>query len=100
MTDDREEVAAGWIHALPPQHPHTCREVGVVRGDRATFARREDLVAVEREGADGPERTDWLSPVPCVVRLRRVLDDRHAAPSRDLVDRVHVCRMAVEMDGN
>src|SRR5919201_2763390 len=72
----------------------------VVTGDRSGIAVRSKVLArIEaergeiRKGAD-PTTID-LGP----MRLRRILDHRQSAPSRDVTDGDHVRRLAVEMDG-
>ena len=80
------------------EEPEPLRERRVVRHAHASLAGRDDLVAIEREAADRAERADAATPALGSVRLRGVLEHGETVPVRDRHDRIHVARMAVQVD--
>ena len=83
-----------------PETPRARGELFVVGGDHASFAGRDDLVAVEGEGGDVSQTSGRLAMIPGAMRLRGVLDDDEAAPPGDGSRFVHRDRTAVGVHGD
>ena len=64
----------------------------------AAAARRDHLVAVEAEAADVAERSAELPSIARAERLGGVLDHARSRASRERADRIHVDRMAVQVN--
>ena len=90
-------------HLLAPraQEAQLLRPLGVVGHHRAALAVGAEILAgIEAEAAEVAHRA---APPPVVlgaVRLARVLDDGDALAPRDVENRVHVGRLAVQVHGN
>jgi hypothetical protein len=91
-------VAPARIHGVVAQERRALGERRVVRHDRAALAGGDDLVPVEGEGADAPDGSHAPPLVPRPVGLGGVLDDLQTMLGRHGEERVHVDRVAVEVD--
>ena len=72
--------------------------VAVMRDEHAAAARRDDLVAVERERPHRSLSTGGHPAVGRAERLRGVLNQRHLVACADLGERLVVAALAVEVD--
>ena len=94
-----EHVVVLLLRAPVAQHPDPFRHRRVVGHDHAAFAVGAEVLArVEAEAPRVAERAHRTSFVRRAVRLAAVLDHLQAMAFRDVEDRVHVGRLAVEMD--
>src|SRR5665647_225570 len=73
----------------------------VVTNDSAGIAHRPQILArIERIGCRRAESADLLALVARQMRLRAILDDPELVLARDRHDRIHVCRLSVQMHRN
>src|SRR3972149_5228854 len=87
--------------AVVPQEATRLRDPWIVRDDHpALAARRHVLRRVERKTRDVPEVPRLPAVVLRAVGLARVLDYHEVVGLRDLVDRVHLRGLPVEVDGH
>ncbi len=87
--------------AIVAHHPHLLGQLPVIRRERAGVAVSSQVLArIEAEGAKRPDGPGAAPLVPGAVGLAGVLDHRQAVPGGDLEDRVHVGRLAVQVDGH
>jgi hypothetical protein len=82
-----------------PQQADLLRQRVVVRGDRAAVAVGAEVFSrIETEASGDTHRSAPPSLVGGAVRLRRVLDDVQFAIARHRQQRIHVGRLAVEVN--
>ncbi len=83
------------------EHSCPCREVVVVRHDRAAVAvGLQVLTGVETETGDMAYRSDPPPLVVRPVRLRGILNDFQPVSVRQAQKRIHIRRLPVEMHGD
>src|SRR4051812_28901168 len=88
------------VTRLRREMPRALDEGRVVRHKHAPAARRDDLVAVEREGRAGAKAARRSTVVCGSERFRRVLDDRNTVLGANFPYRVVVGALAVQIDGD
>src|SRR5439155_9084339 len=89
------------VEDVPPlvaQAPEEDVPGGIVRDDHPALARRDHLVGVEGEDARVAKGSHRPALVGGADRLAGVLDDVKSVAARDLEDRVHVGRLAEDVD--
>ena len=100
VADDRVPVSMLFGHSLVLEQSDLLREIIVVSRNHASLSGRDHLVAVEAEGGDVGKRAYRLAANLGTVRLRRVFDDEQSVAPRDADNRIHVRRMAPQMNGD
>jgi hypothetical protein len=86
---------------MAAQKPHAVVELRVIRDERATVAPSTQVLRwIEAEATEGRERSGPAAEAAGAVRLRRVLDDRHAGRATEGEDRLKFYRAAVQVDGD
>src|SRR5215472_16939216 len=78
VADHRKPIAAIRIHALPLEYPDFVSQVLPPRGDHATLACGDDLVAEETECSYLSDGADPPPPMGRAMRFRRIFNDRNA----------------------
>ena len=84
-----------------PDHAHLLRHLFVLRHDGPGFAEGSEVLAgIEAETASRAQRAGLPVFIGGAVGLAGVFDDDKLVLPGDLEDRVHVGRLAVEVDGD
>jgi hypothetical protein len=95
---DHAMVVAGLL-TVRAQQAHPLGDLGVGRRHRAAVAPRPEVLGrVEREAPGVAQRADAAAVIARAVGLRGVLDHEQAGLARQREDRVHVDRLAIEVD--
>src|SRR5438093_4442147 len=98
VVETDEDVLVFHGLAVMPEEAGPLRDPVVISDDHASFARRHVLRRVEREARRAAEVARLLAVLLRAGGLGRVLDDRDAAVPRGGEDRVHLGRLAAQMD--
>jgi hypothetical protein len=96
-----EVVVVLRVHAVSPEERHRAREAGVVGGhEPAVPEGAEVLAGEERKAPDVSDRAHRAVVMAGADGLGRVLDDGHAACAGCSQDRIHLCALPEEVDGD
>ena len=98
VANSREPVLTVGVHTVVLQASNLVGQGAVIGRDHPSLAGRNDLVAEETESSGITDRTDAAAFVLGTVGLGSVLENEQAVPASDLHDRVHVDRMAEQVD--
>ena len=84
-----------------PQTLDSSRERLIASHHGAAVAERAEVLRrIKAEGPRDTDRADGAAGCRREMRLAAVFDERQVVSRRDPLDRGHVCRLAVEMDGH
>src|SRR5580704_4652030 len=92
---------AGFIPTVLAQAAYPHSELGIVCDDHAGIADRSEILC--RIEAETSNVADTAEPAAVIVRARRlrtILDNAQSVATRYQRDRIHVGRLAIEMDWN
>ncbi len=98
VADLRVFVVRGRVAGLGGQEAGPAAQLGVVAGEHPAAAGGDDLVAVEGEAANPPERARRTAAVRRAERFGGVLDDRDRVPPARRQDRLVIRALAIEID--
>src|SRR5437660_9936473 len=83
------------------QTAHGGGQLQRIRYRTSTLADRAEVLAgVKAETPDLAHATRTPASISGAMGLARILDDRNAVTPSDRADRIHVCDLSIEMDGD
>ncbi len=100
VADDREPIAAGRIHSLAPEQAEFVCQRPIVGRHHTALAGGDDLVAEKAECRTITNRTDRTAAILGTDGLSCILQNEQPMLLREFEDRVHVCGVSVEVDGD